>query len=56
MAATIEAMGADLTFRQSDRLHQGFQRIKFQGAETETFGNDADHFLVFRRVCLRILL
>ena len=30
MAATIEAMGTDLTFRQSDRLHQGFQRIKFQ--------------------------
>ena len=56
MAATIKAVGTDLTFRQSNRLNQGLQRIKFQRAEAKMFGNDADHLLVLRRIGLCVIL
>ena len=49
-------MRTNLTLRQADRLHQGFQRIKLQGTQPETLGDNSDHLLIFRRVCRSIFI
>lgn len=49
-------MRTNLTLRKVDRLHQGFQRIKLQGTQPETLGDNSDHLLIFRRVCRSIFI
>ena len=52
----VEAVGADLTLRQSDSLYYGFQLRELQRVEVKTLRYLSHHSLVFRRISLSILM
>ena len=56
IAAAIEAVGADPTFRKSDTFNQILQLCELQRGESQALGYLCHHTLILRRISLRIFL
>ena len=60
LAAAVEAVSADLAFRQSDGGDKVLEFRELERRQAETFADDINHLFVLRRVgcgvCLKILV